>query len=384
MKTKIYLLFFSLCFSLNLVAQEFPLDGKYSTLIIEDWTDGQWINSAKLTNTFDSNGNKIKDGFDEWNDTTKVWERITLSSHTLNANSTINYTLTQMWNEDANSWEDIQKTDFTYDAAKNILTQKMQMFFGVWMDMSLTTNTYNANSQLTKSVEQTSDFMTGNFANSTQYVYSYNANLTQNQTVSQNWNLATSDWEDDTRTTNTYNDSKKITAIIDEVYGLGAWNNDSKTMISYNTDGSMKEALYQSWNTSSRNWVDSEKEVYTNNPDGTMNQAIATAWMPDQGIWENQTRATFSYNPTSISQQLAGSVLIKVFPNPFTNVISIEYNSLNVSDIQLYNSNGQLVRTIGKGEALSSINLASLKNGVYMLKVTTPESQKVVKLLKQD
>jgi hypothetical protein len=288
-----------------------------------------------------------------------------------------------MWNEDTNSWEDVQKTVFTYDAAKNILTQKTQMFIGMWMDMSLTTNTYNASGQLTKSVEQTSDFM-GGFVNSIQYIYSYNADGTENQKISQNWNLASSDWEDDTRTTNAYNNSKKITAMVDEVYGLGAWNNDSKTMISYNTDGSIKEALYQNWNTSLGNWVDSEKEFYTNNPDGTMNQAIATAWKTDPGIWENQTRATFSYNTTAINKQLAGSELLKVFPNPFTNVISIESSSLKVSSFQIYSTNGQLVRTIEKGESLSTINLSDLKHGVYLLKVNSPESQKVIKLMKNE
>jgi Secretion system C-terminal sorting domain len=383
MKTKIYLLFLSLYLALNLAAQVSPLDGKYSTLVIEEWTKGQWINSTKMTNTFDSSGNKIKDENDSWNDTTKVWKGYMVNAHTLNANSTINFTISQMWNDQTKSWDDLQKTFYTYDASKNILTQKTQMFFGAnWLDYAATINTYNGSGKLSQSVEQTFDFMTFQLVNSSQQTYSYNADGVQNQSVSQKWNTTTSAWENNARTTNTYNDSKKIIVMIDEIYSSSAWVNDSKTMISYNADGSMKEILYQNWNASGGNWVDKDKETFTNNPDGTTGLVITTTWNPATSIWENQTRITFTYGLTSTGQQLAGTDQVKVFPNPFTNVISVEYNPLNVSNIQLYNVDGQLVRIFEKGELLSKINLGSLKNGVYFLKAVSPDSQQVIKLLK--
>lgn len=383
MKTKIYLLFLSLYLALNLAAQESPLDGKYSTLVIEEWTNGKWINSTKMTNTFDSSGNKIKDENDSWNDTTKVWNGYMVNNHTLNANSTINFTISQMWNDVTKAWEDMQKTVYTYDANKNILTQKTQIFFGTdWMDYSAITNTYNGSGKLTQSVDQTFDFMTFQLVNSSQNIYSYNADGTQNQDITQNWNATTSTWENKARTTNTYNASKKITMMTDEIYSSGAWVNDSKTMLSYNNDGSMKEVLYQNWNASGGNWVDSDKEFYTTNPDGTISQVISTSWIPATSMWENQTRITFTYGLTSIGQQLAGAEQLKVFPNPFRDEITIDFNNSKEFSIQIYNSSGQLVKAIEKGLPFSSINLASLKNGVYMLKVTTPESQKVVKLLK--
>ncbi len=170
--------------------------------------------------------------------------------------------------------------------------------------------------------------------------------------------------------------------MIDEIYSSSAWVNDSKTMISYNADGSMKEILYQNWNASGGNWVDKDKETFTNNPDGTTGLVITTTWNPATSIWENQTRITFTYGLTSTGQQLAGTDQVKVFPNPFTNFISVEYNPLNVSNIQLYNVDGQLVRIFEKGELLSKINLGSLKNGVYFLKAVSPDSQQVIKLLK--
>jgi hypothetical protein len=365
------------------VAQESPWSSKYSTFIMEEWYKGQWSNLTKRTNTFDSNGNIIQNGSYMWNDTTKVWETNTRVSHTLNANSTINFSIYQMWNKDTNSWEDWYKDLYTYDSAKNILTLKEQNFFGIgWFDISMTTYTYNASGQLTKDVYREFNLSTSKWETSGQQTYSYNADGTQNQNSFQSWNQTTSSWENISRSTYSYYDSKKMASEIYEGYSSGSWVMSTKTMISYNADGSMKEVLFQNWNASGGNWVDSAKSSYTSNPDGTISQVIETTWMPATSTWENQARETFTYGITSIGQQLAGTEQLKVFPNPFSNFISIEYNSMNVSDIQLFNSNGQLVRNIGKGEPLSNINLSALKNGVYILKVNAPESQKVVKLMK--
>jgi hypothetical protein len=376
MKSNIYIFLVGLLFSLNISAQE-----NYSTMIMEEWANGTWKNSMKLTNTFDSNGNIIKESTESWDDLLKAWGNAMVTTHTLNSNSTINYSITQSWNNVAGAWEDMQKTIYTYDGSKKLLTQKVQMFFGTeWMDFGLTTNTYNGSNQLEKSVVQSLDFMTMGMVNSTQSVNTYNADGTENQSTAQKWNIAMSSWENTSRTTNAYTSGKKMSSMVIENYTGGVWVNSMKTSMTYNGDGSIKESLSQKWNVSSGTWVDSDKAVYSLYPDGSINQMLLTEWKADLSKWENQSRITYTYKTTSVSQLETSK--IKVFPNPFSNSISIEYNSLNVSDIQLYNSNGQLVRTIGKGESLSTINLSALKNGVYILKVNTPESQKVVKLLK--
>jgi len=106
----------------------------------------------------------------------------------------------------------------------------------------------------------------------------------------------------------------------------------------------VKEALYQNWNSSGGNWVDGDKESYTNNPDDTISQVLSSEWMPDKSIWELQTRATFTYGLTSIGKQLAGIDQLKVFPNPFTNEITVDFNTLKEYSIQIYNGNGLLVK----------------------------------------
>lgn len=377
MKSTLYICLFSICFSLNLPAQ------KYASMIMEDWVNGNWVISMRLTNTFDSNGNVIAEAYDGWNDTTKVWEKNMLSTHTLNSNSTINYTLIQMWNKDENKWDDMQKMMYTYDGSKNTLTQKTQWYSGTdWMDYSMANFTYDASGHLVKNINQQLDFMTMMMKDSYQSTYSYNDDGTENQHLSQNWNSTIGIWENTTRSTNIY-DSKRISSILTEEFTTGAWVNSMKSIITYNENGSANESLTQEWNISTSSWVDTGKEFYSYYPDGTNYQMLMTEWKTDLNKWENQSRITYTNDASSfIKPGLEVTNQLRVFPNPFTDVLSIEYKSLGEFSIQLFNANGQLVRTIEKGESISEINLVSLKNGVYFLKVVSPESQKVVKILK--
>jgi hypothetical protein len=375
MKSIIYIFLFCFWFSLDLSAQ------KYSTMVMEDWVDGNWKATSKFTNAFDSNGNIIKVTIEVWDELFGIWDK-TATTHTLNSNSMIDYSITQMWNNDENNWANSQKTIYTYDGSKRILTEKMQMWMDPdWMDVSISTNTYNANGLLINKLSKNGFF--GSMSNFMQVDYSYNPDGTENQTMIQIWNTESQTWKNEMRSTNTYDASKKISSVLTESDVAGAWVNSMNSTLSYNPDGSVKESLGRDWIDGI--WVDAWKEFQTYNTNGSVKEKLIKDWIQENNDWENASRWTFTYDASSsIQSQLAGADQLKVFPNPFSNSISIEYNSLNVSDIQLYNSNGQLVRTIRKGEPLSTINLFALKNGVYILKVTTPESQKVVKLLKQN
>ena len=85
---------------------------------------------------------------------------------------------------------------------------------------------------------------------------------------------------------------------------------------------------------------------------------------------------------TFVNPAIAGLDQLLVFPNPFNTIITIESTTLKEFNLQIYNANGQLVKSIENGHTYSTINLASLNKGVYFLKVVSPESQKVVKILK--
>ncbi len=76
---------------------------------------------------------------------------------------------------------------------------------------------------------------------------------------------------------------------------------------------------------------------------------------------------------------------LRIFPNPFKNVISIENNnSLTIDKISIYNLVGQKIKTIDLNDMINNeINLSSLDNGTYILNILFENgeliSQKIVK-----
>lgn len=61
---------------------------------------------------------------------------------------------------------------------------------------------------------------------------------------------------------------------------------------------------------------------------------------------------------------------LSVFPNPATNNVRVQLNADDAATVELYNMNGQLVRTVDhKGGATINIDLADVAEGAYFLRV---------------
>ncbi len=59
-----------------------------------------------------------------------------------------------------------------------------------------------------------------------------------------------------------------------------------------------------------------------------------------------------------------------VYPNPATNQLSINTNGLPVSDINIYNTTGQLVLVVNQPQS-NTIDISSLNNGIYITEIKT-------------
>jgi hypothetical protein len=76
---------------------------------------------------------------------------------------------------------------------------------------------------------------------------------------------------------------------------------------------------------------------------------------------------------------------LKIYPNPFKNVISVENNnSLAIDEISVYNLVGQKIKTFNLNDRVNNeINLSDLDNGTYILNILFENgeliSQKIVK-----
>ncbi|MCU4177503.1 alpha-amylase family glycosyl hydrolase [Carboxylicivirga sp. N1Y90] len=85
---------------------------------------------------------------------------------------------------------------------------------------------------------------------------------------------------------------------------------------------------------------------------------------------------------TSVEDELKESNL-KVYPNPFTNVLTIETEMPGVKIIEVFALTGNRLRTFEMTSNTKLIHLGDLPIGNYIIRVSTSEMVKYIKLLKQ-
>ena len=77
---------------------------------------------------------------------------------------------------------------------------------------------------------------------------------------------------------------------------------------------------------------------------------------------------------------------LNVYPNPTSDLINIVFDdkSLNITKVNLYNSQGQLFAVLGEGELGShnlQLDMSIYPNGIYFLNIQTAQGSIVRKIL---
>lgn len=77
---------------------------------------------------------------------------------------------------------------------------------------------------------------------------------------------------------------------------------------------------------------------------------------------------------------------IKIFPNPFTDQVQVEYSSELESQMIVLDASGKQVFDSGRiypGSFVQQIDLSAYPKGIYMIKINTSEGIETFKLIKQ-
>ncbi len=85
--------------------------------------------------------------------------------------------------------------------------------------------------------------------------------------------------------------------------------------------------------------------------------------------------------PTGIDNLKPANTLVNVFPNPSTGVFTVDLNSNEKTTIQIYNLMGKLVYAKETSMISNAIDLSSLAQGVYSLKVVSEKSYGVKQIV---
>jgi hypothetical protein len=130
-----------------------------------------------------------------------------------------------------------------------------------------------------------------------------------------------------------------------------------------------------------------EDSVFFETPSGQSIQTIVNPWTdnPDGLImWtgEGAIRVeTIYYNGTSGQPEIDKTERVSIFPNPATDFFKLKQLAMN-SAIKVYNTSGTLLLEAYVTLTDNKIDISSLNNGIYLIKIQSENKTQNLKLLK--
>lgn len=76
------------------------------------------------------------------------------------------------------------------------------------------------------------------------------------------------------------------------------------------------------------------------------------------------------------------SVKVSAYPNPVVDQLNIT-SKQNIKEVKIFNVNGQLVLNTKANNSSTTVNVSSLKSGIYVAQVTTDKGTETIKVIKK-
>lgn len=231
--------------------------------IVQDWDGTAWENDEQVSRFFDSiTGQQLKVIYAYWNATLNDWDnnRQYLSEYDAEGNQIV-YT-EEIWNS---GWVNSSKLTQTYDANNNRTLREYWDWDNNISDWELQMRrslTYNAMNLQTELVTETLLMFTTTMENKDKVIIQYDANGTPMDLIKQKW--VSSDWENDEKNIYTFDAEGMIEKIIFQKWtsaASGSWENIRKAAMNYNSYNQITEALFSQW-TSTDTWEVNWKSNY--------------------------------------------------------------------------------------------------------------------------
>lgn len=87
-------------------------------------------------------------------------------------------------------------------------------------------------------------------------------------------------------------------------------------------------------------------------------------------------------NPVGVNQVLSSGIEVLIYPNPFTDILTVNIGDATPADVKVTDATGKLVYTGSINGSEIKLNTADYKQGVYFVRVSTSEgiiTRKIVK-----
>ena len=107
-----------------------------------------------------------------------------------------------------------------------------------------------------------------------------------------------------------------------------------------------------------------------------------SVWRFGGGTGVNGTFAISAYDASLLGTGSFDNVNFAYYPNPVTNILNLSYNK-EISNVEIFNLLGQKVLANKFNSNTPQVDMSNLPNGTYMVKVTSDNQSKTIKVIKQ-
>jgi len=332
------------------------------------WDGSQWVNYGKYEYTYDSNGNLTQE-IDYYLDASQ-WVNGWKYEYTYDTNGKLTQEIDYSW--DGSQWVNEWKAEYTYNTNGN-LTQEIEYYWDAsqWVIYLKYEYTYDTNGKLTQEIDYYWDGSQW-VINGGKYEYTYDTNGNLTQEIDYSWDV--SQWVNYGKYEYTYDTNGNLTQEIDYSWDGSQWVNYGwKYEYTYNNSYSFSDLILPYW------YSDIVVEKYFNH---MLTNMIAYMWDETLNDWILDEKMTFFYSEQdvlSISDIIEEQ--LKIYPNPVSNILSIDSEIIPINKVEIYSVLGKKVKEVNSD--FNSIRTNNLSNGVYIFKIYSENGIATKKLIKK-
>jgi hypothetical protein len=350
----------------------YDTNNKQTSELTRQWNDSIWINDGRYTYTYDTNNNEKSSLAQHWKGNT--WQNILLLSSTYDANNNQTSILIQSWNND--TWVNTEQWILTYDTQNNMTSSLRQNWDGsAWVNNTQGSNTYDGNNNLTSQLLQ--EWQQNTWQNVYFNTWTYNTNHEKTSYLQQIWNGNA--WDNDKLATYAYDTDNNITTELWQEWNDIFFNNFLLHAFSYDANNNLTSASSHKWNGSE--WIKYAQNKHTYDANDFILSESSKIWN-EEGTKILGGDSTYYYSHTvGINDLKAPLEGIIVYPNPTFTTITVETNTKG--SLSIFNLKGKRLITHQITEPKTQIDISSLPNGIYFVRLTGERTAQVGKFLKQ-
>lgn len=221
---------------------------------------------------------------------------------------------------------------------------------------------------------------------SQKYVYARNANSTPTNYTS--YNYIGSSYINNTKIDYTLNAADKATLTLSYKWDTitSTWMNSSRQTNTYNAQNFNTTSLNETWNIGTSTWKNSYRYTYTPTVNNEIASSLTEIWVTASSTWRNSSRnfnwwgCVFS---TGIDDRENNTDLLSVFPNPASNILTIDNKQYTFGNVTIVDLTGKSIRSIPLHEGQNQIDVNDIAPSTYFIHFIGTNGHVVKKFVKE-